>query len=711
MSDSRILRALLLVAIIVTGVLLPAQAAPAAVTTSVGVNGSLAQSRVVKTSLAGFDAGNLISDEVFTNRDSMTEAQIQTFFNSKVSRCLGGTDEDGRAIVCLKDFTITSASRPADTYCDGYSGAANESAARIIYRVAQSCGINPQVLIVMLQKEQGLVTHTWPSAWRYDIALGQGCPDDASCNPDYVGFFQQIYGAARQMKIYLEGRYFTYYAPGKTWSIRYNPNSSCGSAPVFVANAATSALYYYTPYQPNAAALKAGYGGGDACSAYGNRNFYNYFTDWFGPTRGTTSNPFGNVEIVEAQPGGFRVSGWVADRDTTGSLAVHVYVGSVGTAIKTTVSRPDVEAAYPGVGTTRGFDAVIPATGGGTVKVCIYAINVGAGENALIACKSLTALSGSPVGRLDTITAKAESVAITGWAIDPDTTSSIPLRVYVDSTFSVQLSSDAARTDLVAHYPGYGAAHGYNATVKVPAGDHTICIYAVNTGPGTSTGLACKRLLIPANGDGGKTPIGYLDSVVVSGRTALISGWAIDPDIASSIPVHIYVGSQGAAYAADEVRTDVKKVYPVYGDKHGFAEKVALPEGRNNVCVYAINDGKGGNPLLGCKVVTVGGNDPIGVLDSVTAKKGGISVAGWAYDRDSAASISVHVYVDGKAAAAVTADQGRPDVAAAIAGAGAYRGFTASVSASAGAHRVCVYAINDGSGTNPLLACRDVTVK
>ena len=243
---------------------------------------------MAKSTLAGFTPGNIISDAVFTNNDTMTEAQIQAFFNSKVSRCLGGRDENNEAIVCLKDFRMNTVTRPADAYCSGYSGAANESAARIIYRVSQACNINPQVLIVMLQKEQGLVTHTWPSAWRYRIALGQGCPDTAPCDPKFIGFFHQIYGAARQMQIYMEGKWFQWYAPGRTWNILFHPEPKlgCGSAPVYIANKATSALYYYTPYQPNAAALRAGYGDGDRCSAYGNRNFYNYFTDWFGSTQG-----------------------------------------------------------------------------------------------------------------------------------------------------------------------------------------------------------------------------------------------------------------------------------------------------------------------------------------------------------------------------------------------------------------------------------------
>lgn len=226
----------------------------------------------------GFRPGNIISDAVFFDSSTMTPDMIDAFFRSKVSSCRSG-------YVCLKDYRQNTPNRAADTYCRGYQGAPNESAATIIYKVAQSCGINPQVFIVMLQKEQSLVTHTWPSSWRYSMALGQGCPDTAPCDPAFAGFFYQIYGAGRQMKIYTEGRWFTYYAPGKTWNILYNPNTACGRGPVYVENAATSALYYYTPYQPNAAALRAGYGVGDACSSYGNRNFYNYFTDWFGSTQ------------------------------------------------------------------------------------------------------------------------------------------------------------------------------------------------------------------------------------------------------------------------------------------------------------------------------------------------------------------------------------------------------------------------------------------
>ncbi|CAH0130353.1 hypothetical protein SRABI44_01143 [Microbacterium foliorum] len=228
--------------------------------------------------LSKFRPGNIIADEVFFDSSTMTVSDINTFLDSKVKVCRS-------SYACLKSYSQHTPNKNADAYCNGYTAGYSEYASSIIYKVAQSCGINPQVLLTMLEKEQSLVTSSYPSEARFRTAMGQGCPDTAGCDPAYAGFFYQVYGAARQMKIYAEGRYFTYYAPGKTWNILYNPQASCGRGPVYIENVATSALYYYTPYQPNRAALAAGYGEGDACSAHGNRNFYQYFTDWFGSTQ------------------------------------------------------------------------------------------------------------------------------------------------------------------------------------------------------------------------------------------------------------------------------------------------------------------------------------------------------------------------------------------------------------------------------------------
>jgi hypothetical protein len=248
--------------------------------------------------LSKFRAGNIVSDNVFFNSGSMGEPQVQVFLESKVRSCSSG-------YVCLKDYTETTSTRAADAYCAAYSGATSERAARIIVKVAKACGINPQVLVVMLQKEQGLVTATAPTSTRYRIAMGYACPDTAACDSRYYGFFNQVYSAARQFKVYGSGSSFTWFAPGRYADVRYHPNTACGSGRVYIENQATANLYYYTPYQPNAAALAAGYGTGDACSAYGNRNFYNYFTDWFGSTQSSS----GSIVQAEGRPEVYLVAG------------------------------------------------------------------------------------------------------------------------------------------------------------------------------------------------------------------------------------------------------------------------------------------------------------------------------------------------------------------------------------------------------------------
>ena len=721
MRKPRILATLLAVTALVVGVVVPAASANAVTTvtasgTAVAASGTGVAARDIRTTLAGFDPGNIISDAVFTDRNTMTEAQIQAFFNSKVSRCQGGADQYG-PIICLKDFTITSVNRPADRYCQGYTGAPNESAARIIYRVAQSCGINPQVLIVMLQKEQGLVTHTWPSMPRYNAALGQGCPDGGvPCDPSYVGFFHQIYGAARQMQIYMEGRYFTYYAPGNTWNILFNPNRACGSSPVYVANKATSALYYYTPYQPNAAAMRAGYGEGDGCSAYGNRNFYNYFTDWFGSTQGAANNPFGNIELIQARPGQFAVSGWAIDPNTSNPISVHVYVASSGTAVAADIPRADVAAAYPGLGDRHGFSAVVPAVGSGVVSVCVYAINSGAGANVQLGCQLTESMSGSPVGAVASAKGSDGAVEVSGWALDPDSTSPSDVHIYVDNV-GVAMKADKSTSAMPAGYSAYGANHGFDARIPAAQGVHTVCVYGINVGPGINVALGCSTVTVgaPVISERGRAPIGALESVAVTGNVAVATGWALDPDTTSSIQVHLYVGAAGTAHTADKTRADVGAANPGYGDKHGFSESLTLPVGKSTVCAYGINTGAGGHTLLGCKEATVaapsvdGGRTPFGNFEAATASPGAITVSGWAIDPDTTNPIAVHIYV-GAAGTAYMADKDRSDVAAFYPAYGTRHGFVQQVAVAAGTHTVCAYAINDGAGGHTLLGCKTVAV-
>jgi hypothetical protein len=111
---------------------------------------------------AEFDPSMIISDSIFYDSSTMSASDIQVFLDQKGAGCVPGSD----GTPCLKDFRQDTVSRAATDRCPGgYVGAANEPAATIIAKVAASCGINPQVILVTLQKEQGLVRGSGSARW------------------------------------------------------------------------------------------------------------------------------------------------------------------------------------------------------------------------------------------------------------------------------------------------------------------------------------------------------------------------------------------------------------------------------------------------------------------------------------------------------------------------------------------------------------------
>ena len=276
---------------------------------------------------ADWQAGRIIDDGVFTDTGSMSANDVQTFLNQKVgttqangtpgvcdtnglktSELGGGTRAQYGAahsnptpFTCLKDYYEVPKVDPAPGVpANNYGGqpipAGAQSAAQIIWNAAQRYGINPRVLLVTIQKESAgpLVTDDWPFLSQYTYAMGAHCPDTAPCDSNYAGFSMQINESARLFRYYLTNMtqpWWSYKKPGIN-SILYNPNAACGSSNVNVTTSATAALYTYTPYQPNQAALNDLYGPGDhvpggaSCSSFGNRNFWRTFNDWFGTTNG-----------------------------------------------------------------------------------------------------------------------------------------------------------------------------------------------------------------------------------------------------------------------------------------------------------------------------------------------------------------------------------------------------------------------------------------
>ena len=253
-----------------------------------------------------WDAGMIIDDSIFYDNNSMSVNDIQTFLNKRVQTCdTYGTQKNetnptmtnaqyaanqgfaGPPYICLKDYMQVPRSDTIISNFQGSTPAGSISAAQIIKNAANLYNISPKAILVIIQKESlNLINDSWPILKQYRSTMGYDCKDGVPCNPQYEGFYNQIMNAARQFNLYKNNSSSYRYKPFQSNIINYQAlSTTCGTSNVYIKNYATAGLYNYTPYQPNQAALNNLYGEGNNCSAYGNRNFWRTFNDWFGSTK------------------------------------------------------------------------------------------------------------------------------------------------------------------------------------------------------------------------------------------------------------------------------------------------------------------------------------------------------------------------------------------------------------------------------------------
>lgn len=228
-------------------------------------------SLLFSASANAYTNGRLIDNQIFDNTNGMTEAQIRSFINERPGTCLVTS---GAAFPEPQDYW---------TY-----GPNNVDAARVIYKAAQYSGVNPQVIIATLQKEQSLITDNdcldpegFPSLPK---AMGMGCFEGQPCPTEaYRGFEKQVMKGTWLLAF---GRHraegnvgwggndsITYGGPMTQGTFR-----RCGSCsltyfdgyrnidgqPVFMENGATATMYNYTPHL--------------------GQSFPGIFEGWFGPS-------------------------------------------------------------------------------------------------------------------------------------------------------------------------------------------------------------------------------------------------------------------------------------------------------------------------------------------------------------------------------------------------------------------------------------------
>ncbi len=258
--------------------------------------------------LPEFNPNLIIPDTTFADTQTFGGPEgIQKFLESKNSP-LANTSPD----------FLTLLSEPNDPTFKQTLGDPNyqadhiRTAAELIWDASQASGLNPQVIVTTLQKEQGLITggnNTTPDKIKraLDFAMGFACPDNAGCGQLFQGFYYQLFG-----NIDTEGNRYI----GSAKSLMKSFSTPNGRGPtiagsetqvgdsvtldnstggytnvtpqqtITLGDKATAALYRYTPHVFN-----------------GNYNFWHYFTSWFKYANGTLIKLLGDSSLYIIQDG------------------------------------------------------------------------------------------------------------------------------------------------------------------------------------------------------------------------------------------------------------------------------------------------------------------------------------------------------------------------------------------------------------------------
>ncbi|WP_243841826.1 hypothetical protein [Salinibacterium sp. ZJ77] len=632
------------------------------------------ESPAAAATASDFDPSYIISDANFYDGKALDAVGVQTILSR-----LGASCKPTATLACLKDYSTTSGSRNADPMCAAFTGRESESAASIITRVGEACGISQKALIALLEKEQSLVTRATPSATAYRSATGFACPDTAACDARYYGFFNQVYMAAWQFKRYSNppgtNKTFTWFQPGSVSQVQYSPDARCGSSPVAIKNAATAALYYYTPYQPNAAALNNLYGAGDACSAYGNRNFWRLFSDWFGSP---TSNPNISIDTVSASWGQIRVTGWAKGALNDDPRYLWINVDGVGQPYLANQPLSWFPVAFAGYSPQHGLDATISATPG-EHEVCIF----DAETSVIVRCSLVRVPRGA--GALDSVDGVPGGARITGWSADALVASSSFIWVNVDGAGGPHRTNTRVSW-LPTYLPGASADQGFDLVVNAPPGTREICVH------GVEALLGCKTVEVPWGS-------GHLDSAEGTPGQIVLNGWYVDYTQTQSSRVWVNVDGSGKAYSTNKQLSWLAQYLPGFGTGHGYTLEIPARKGSHTVCVYGVANAT----LTGCATTTVP-YSAAGALDTVTAEQGKIRVVGWSADLTTSGASWVWINVDG-VGGPYRADRALSWFEILYPGRGTEHGYDVTIPAAKGGHEVCVY-----GAESQLIACKKVTV-
>jgi hypothetical protein len=229
-------------------------------------------------------------------------------------------------------------------------------------------------------------------------------------------------------------------------------------------------------------------------------------------------NPVGSIDVLgQVLEDQIHLAGWTFDPNATDPIHITVADNGVSSDLVANGSRPDVNAAFPGVGTTHGFDTTLDETDSpaATHQICVTAKNVSTGADQKLGCKTIT-LQGlhedasdpahTVIGVIEGADRVPGGIHIRGFAWDGfsagtlNTLPTLGIGSADDPTVVTSIAGQqtVARPDVVANYSltGATATYGFDFVEPAPVGStladaSAVCLYN-STGTAVKVQLLCR---------------------------------------------------------------------------------------------------------------------------------------------------------------------------------------------------------------------------
>ena len=450
-------------------------------------------------------------------------------------------------------------------------------------RSAQACGINPRVLLVMLQKEQGLVTATAGSLHR-DATEGDGLR-----LPRHRGLRRARTTASstrstrprRSSGSYaLEPDSTTATAPGVVNNVRFHPNAACG----------TLAGLHPEPGDREPVQLHAV--PAERRRARRRLRHRRRLLVLRQPQlldllhRLVRLDDLARPDRLPRQRQRRRRVGRCARRAGRSTrtprtpIAVHVYVDgqSPPACSPTRRGRTSVPPTRAGATTTGSRSTSRSAEG--THTLCAYAINQPAGYNPSLGCRTVSVVNTAPVGharrrhdhRVDASRCRAGRSTAT-----PPTRSRV--HVYANGHFiGVHHGGQVPARRRRCRPRRAGSNRGFSAEFAVAAGRYTVCVYPINIPASSNPALGCRTVDVGQRTPGRLRRPGRRHGDARSGRAAGRSTPTPGPRSRST---STSTARSPPALVANQPRGDVVRRLPGAGSSSGFSSEVPATPGRH----------------------------------------------------------------------------------------------------------------------------------